>query len=248
MAHSSPVSWKRLIAEGAAIVASILLAFWIDAMWEERQEDRQLHGTLAAIRSDLEFSKRSVAFSRSVAMARRDALLALYEAANRESPQLEGKALDELLTTLEWAPYGANIGMAGIQALIFSGTLAAIENEALRSEIADWPRRISILQQKEQHDRAGYYEVWLPYARRNGDIGQLENLVSHYPGNPDRAVEAFPIPPHKAFDHSGMLQDREFRNIVVATWVTMIDLIAQYERTETWLDESLALIDAEQDR
>jgi len=31
-------SWARVLAEGSAIVVSILLAFGIQAWWEERQE------------------------------------------------------------------------------------------------------------------------------------------------------------------------------------------------------------------
>jgi len=29
------IPWRRVIAEGTIIVASILLAFWIDAKWQE---------------------------------------------------------------------------------------------------------------------------------------------------------------------------------------------------------------------
>jgi len=35
---SQKVPWKRITAEGAAIVVSILIAFWIDAWWQERSE------------------------------------------------------------------------------------------------------------------------------------------------------------------------------------------------------------------
>ena len=38
MAKSEDIPWKRLTAEAIAIVASILLAFWIDAWWEQRVE------------------------------------------------------------------------------------------------------------------------------------------------------------------------------------------------------------------
>lgn len=40
MAVSANIPWKRHAVEGAAIVISILLAFAIDAWWEERG-DRQ---------------------------------------------------------------------------------------------------------------------------------------------------------------------------------------------------------------
>jgi len=33
-----PIAWPRLLVEGLVIVVSILLAFAIDAWWEDRQE------------------------------------------------------------------------------------------------------------------------------------------------------------------------------------------------------------------
>ena len=38
MPKSQDVPWKRLTAEGMAIIVSILLAFGIDAWWEDRQQ------------------------------------------------------------------------------------------------------------------------------------------------------------------------------------------------------------------
>jgi len=35
---SRKIPWKRIAAEGAAVVVSILIAFWIEAWWQERSE------------------------------------------------------------------------------------------------------------------------------------------------------------------------------------------------------------------
>jgi len=39
MINADKIPWKRLSVEAAAIVASILLAFAIDAWWGDRQRD-----------------------------------------------------------------------------------------------------------------------------------------------------------------------------------------------------------------
>ena len=39
MTETQNIPWKRLSVEAAAIVASILLAFTIDAWWGDRQKD-----------------------------------------------------------------------------------------------------------------------------------------------------------------------------------------------------------------
>ena len=46
------VPWKRLLVEGAAIVASILLAFAIDAWWEDRSDQIRLNEFLWQVRAD----------------------------------------------------------------------------------------------------------------------------------------------------------------------------------------------------
>ena len=38
MTNKQPIPWKRVFVEAAAIVAGILLAFAIDAGWDERNE------------------------------------------------------------------------------------------------------------------------------------------------------------------------------------------------------------------
>ena len=53
MAESLEISWKRISIEGATIVVSILLAFAIDAWWDERVERQQLIGHLELIRAEL---------------------------------------------------------------------------------------------------------------------------------------------------------------------------------------------------
>ena len=46
MGKLQSISWPRIIAEGVAIVASILIAFSIDAWWTERQAREQERNVL----------------------------------------------------------------------------------------------------------------------------------------------------------------------------------------------------------
>jgi len=39
--ETEKIPWKRLVLEATAIVASILLAFAIDAWWDERQDRKE---------------------------------------------------------------------------------------------------------------------------------------------------------------------------------------------------------------
>jgi len=50
------IEWKRVAAEVAAIVFGILIAFWIDAEWQRRQEMRAEQEVLASLEADLQSS------------------------------------------------------------------------------------------------------------------------------------------------------------------------------------------------
>ena len=54
MANTTNIPWKRIAAESFAIVGSILLAFAIDAWWENRQADQQRLNLVAALDRDFQ--------------------------------------------------------------------------------------------------------------------------------------------------------------------------------------------------
>ena len=54
MSKVRDIPWPRILAEGAAIVVSILLAFSIQAWWEERQDHVEEAAILASLLPELE--------------------------------------------------------------------------------------------------------------------------------------------------------------------------------------------------
>ncbi len=54
MANTNNIQWKRISAEGAAIVVSILLAFTIEAWWEKYQDRSEEQGILLGLKSEFE--------------------------------------------------------------------------------------------------------------------------------------------------------------------------------------------------
>lgn len=58
MNEKAGISVKRIGIEGAAIVASILIAFAIDAAWETSQESRRLTSSLSSLVEELDGNRR----------------------------------------------------------------------------------------------------------------------------------------------------------------------------------------------
>ncbi len=60
MTGSEKIPWKRLTVEAAAIVASILLAFAIDAWWDRVQVDLETREILEAVRIEMESNVKAL--------------------------------------------------------------------------------------------------------------------------------------------------------------------------------------------
>ncbi|NNL55262.1 MAG: hypothetical protein HKP32_08935, partial [Woeseia sp.] len=53
MTQEKEIRWRGILVESLAIVASILLAFWIDAWWAESQQREREAIVLQTLLSDL---------------------------------------------------------------------------------------------------------------------------------------------------------------------------------------------------
>jgi hypothetical protein len=142
--------WRRRLAEGAVIVASILLAFAIDAAWDARTERLRRDALLAALEREM-----------AIASDERDRV-ARYHAAGQEaagallmfdveSPldRLAAPAVDSLLqlaynnTATFDAPSGA------LEGLLLSNNLDLIDDEALLIELSAYPGLASNLSREQ---------------------------------------------------------------------------------------------------
>jgi hypothetical protein len=63
MTANENIPWKRLSVEVAAIVASILLAFAVDAWWNERESDRAVGDVLKVVRAEMQFNVEALEIS-----------------------------------------------------------------------------------------------------------------------------------------------------------------------------------------
>ena len=77
------IPWGRLIAEGGAIVVSILLAFAIDAWWEERQERVEEQQILQDLADEFTLIRDVLADHKDTHLVRLAALESLRKKAKR---------------------------------------------------------------------------------------------------------------------------------------------------------------------
>jgi hypothetical protein len=160
---------RRLLAEGATIMTSILLALAVNAWWDNHKERVSEHEFL--VRAAEEFAENDRLVTAAV-KARREIMAAADSFLNLAAGPTEagaavvvpGATLGQLLTWYTLDPVNANTA-----SLIESGELRQIRDDSLRILIASWPDVIRDVNEDEVVDR---------------DLLQTQLLPQLYPNMP----------------------------------------------------------------
>jgi hypothetical protein len=215
--------------ESIAIVASILLAFAIDAWWADRQDRAEEMEILRAIDQDVIATQQAVRTSHDRQTFVLANLRALLDGSAARASEGEESILSEHLYTL-WITPSISVQMSAYDEIRNSGRLGLIENPVLRRVLAEFDRRLA--------DARGIYEDNFQHQQLKIDPYMLANIqMSVFSEAALRDVEgAIPfVSPTASQDHRFLLDDAMFQNQVVAKYY----LLAEYSESTLELLETL---------
>jgi len=231
------IPWKRISVEAAAIVASILLAFAIDAWWDERNERVEEAEVLLGLKS--EFSRYRDEMSESVDIfANNRALTAeLIIATRRGSWDSETLDIDAAINTIT-DPKSHDFGGGVLDALINSGRLEIISDYDLRVRLANWSQVFGEVRDDEIRNVTFIMDHAIPYMLR-WHIPQSHafELCCPYAEWPISTVSVADNPD----ELSRLLTDPEFEVLVEIRYESLAHMALEYR---TALSEMDAIIDA----
>ena len=139
--------FRRLLAEGFAIVVSILVAFAIDAAWDERQERQQLREVLSTLAADLEESLPLIESNGQRISADLERLRVLMAVEAGTSAELAQGVLDGILEAMI-RPNTADNNTTAIKTSIADERLKRVDDPALRRTIVTWRQTIEELEER----------------------------------------------------------------------------------------------------
>jgi len=171
--------WLRILIEGVVIVVSILLAFGIDAWWEEQQDQAEEQRILSALLD--EFIENNDILATTGEGHRREVRAMEDLLAAAESDELPATAtLDTIFAkTLYVKHYNPRTG--ALSSTISSGRINLVRNSELRNRLAGWDAIISDLVLDEQTRRDFVFHEFLPALAGFGIGGNASN------GRPSRS-------------------------------------------------------------
>lgn len=172
MNETQSIEWKRTFVEALAIVGSILLAFAVDAWWEERQDRAEEAELLSRLMA--EFSRNIERMDQEYWRLGPKAAVELYSsidsALGRQEVSVDIPALT--LRRAVWAP-NVEANTPILDGVIRSGRLELIENEQILSELSTWERLLRDYYELSQRTRRNLDDHFIPALALRADVGPV---------------------------------------------------------------------------
>lgn len=237
MSERNSPKWAD-ISEIIAIVASILLAFAIDAWWDEWQEAREAQEILVDLREEFQAVGADLVVRRSEWQAAEESMARLLRsAASGDVPP--PAVMDTLLHHLTWTST-FDPGSGALEAVLSSGRLEWIEDLELRTALAGWPGVVQEIRDNEEMGRQFVSIVLQPYLARQGvPLSRVLQVDRDWP------VPA--VPDMEAADaYRRVLADPEFQAHVAYrySWIN----VAEYQEGLTALGRLMERLEETLDR
>ena len=243
MVSAKEIPWLRLVAEGVTIVAGILLAFAIEAWWDDTIEQQRERELLGALLDDFRNSKDEIAKWNEFHVAVQTSNSRLLQASVTNNNQLSEGEIDRLLLDLSWWDSTPHFTTGALNSIIFGGDLTIIQDNELRRMLAEWPTRIELVFGSQRQDYEFFSNVWMPFLTENGYLLHLSTIDAHMPGRPEVSADVIDLEPNATRKHSSMIVDEEFHNLLVRKHWVQFDILATYAEINELLDLTIQKIE-----
>jgi hypothetical protein len=133
------IAWLRIVAEGAVIVISVLLALTTDAWWNERQERERVRASLSSIAAEIAANRAELVAALSNNEAQRGVLQGVLQRTPAEVAQLPPDSLNAFVVRIR-PPMVMDAGGGALDPLLSSGDLGLLTSAELRNALVEWRR------------------------------------------------------------------------------------------------------------
>ena len=174
MSTANSLPWKRIAAEGATIVISIILAFAIDAWWDERQERRDELEVLNRLQAELSVNIERidrVGVFRTLKIEYAVDLVDSVGEAQAQGNEIIDFPTMKLMHLADSSTFEADIPV--LEGLIRSGRLEIIENQNVLTVVAKWETGLRNYTEVAIRERQNTDNRFLPALYARGDVAHV---------------------------------------------------------------------------
>jgi hypothetical protein len=245
MPKSQDIPWKRLFAEGVAIIVSILLAFGIDAWWEDRRQEHDETVLLQAILDDLEEKKDQIVTDKKYNQAILESATTLVNAGATPQQDLESDEIDRHIGFTWWYNDPSVWDSAPMNSLITGGDLSDISSPELLQQLSELQLLLGELKTRYGNDQKFHNDVLIPFFIANVNLPQIANNTKHSPGDAEKEYVFPDFAISTQYDHSDLVSKVEFQSLLVAKIDKVVDITGRIDDLDEALSASIELIRGE---
>ena len=164
MTNKQQIPWLRIGAESVAIVGSILLAFLIDAAWNNYQDRREEHEILLGLQD--EFTRHIATIEENMRRVRRitDSISFLLKQDDLDFDSLDSIEVVEQAVFHSGFTTPSDEMSGGVRDALFeSGNLDLIRNVRLKQALVKWPASVGLLEQQRENVSGFVMQTLLPH-------------------------------------------------------------------------------------
>ena len=217
--------WTSIAAESVAIVVSILLAFAIDAWWEERKEREYEQEALSGLKSEYEDHRQVIEWQIDFHTMSLRAIAGLMAGCQTGDYQSSEFTVDKAMYYLG-VPLTTDLGNGVRDAIISAGRIEVIQDRELRYQLAEWDSVVDELYDGQEFNRDYVRETLYPYLNRNG--------IPHSGPSENEEGRPWPVTPRYLSDHpetlASLFGDPEFCSILDFRYSHMDHTRSEYDR------------------
>lgn len=196
--------WGRWLTEGLVIVISILLAFAIDAWWDERAEAVAERRSLDQFIDEMDLYERLLGQADETTRRAISATETLLDAIHTQSP-MEAGAFEASVREITYM-YHLGEATPTFDRLLSAGNLGQLGSADLRRSLANLGNLLGVLRRFENLESEFLEHQLRPYLVRHVDLYRIR---------PPKSDD--PEPPASRFEGQSeeILDDREFSNLLL---------------------------------
>ena len=228
---------SRLLWDFLAVLSGILLAFTLQAWWEEREEQNDIHRVLQSVLLELEDNIEAVDNGKNHRYA-------VEQIALKTMDLCAGRPTDErfenLLGGLSWYSTPP-ISWGALDSLIQSGQLRLIDDIQLRKRLMEISRFKTLFDAGFQEDRDNTINSWNEWRQKGVSQMQvaMEPFAREMPGM-GFVIYNYDLPQTTRIDHSFLLKDNQFCSSLVNKLWLQRDAI---NRADGYIKDANALLE-----
>lgn len=166
MPDTKTIPWKRISAEGVAIVLSILLAFSIDAWWDRQVEKNSLVEYLSSFEEELIASREDIERTLSLSVGVLETTDNIFQLLSNDGMENPPASLARTLGSV-YKIHSPVLATGAYEDMVSSGNMRLISDRNLSVSINQYIQIVSSVRSVNQVLWDTYYDLQVPFLMRH---------------------------------------------------------------------------------